>query len=150
MFAWLDGHEAFLGWLFGLSLVAFVATLVAIPILVIRMSPDYFVRGVPAEDSWRGRHPLARITGRVLKNLTGVVLIVAGIAMLVLPGQGIITVFVGLTFVDFPRKRALELLIVRQRPILWAINRTRAKAHRPPLQLPPRAAVRHMGHGGDP
>jgi hypothetical protein len=145
MLAWIEAHTAVVGWLFGLSLVAFVATLVAIPVLVIRMSPDYFLRRAPAADSWRGQHPLARSVGRVLKNLTGVVLVAAGIAMLVLPGQGIITIFVGLTFLDFPRKRPLELLIVRQRPILWAINRMRAKADRPPLQLPPRAGMRQTG-----
>ena len=60
----------------------------------------------------------------------------AGIAMLALPGQGILTILVGITLLNFPGKRRLELRIVRQRRVLRAINWMRAKAKRPPLVLP--------------
>ena len=59
-----------------------------------------------------------------------------GLAMLVLPGQGVITILVGITLLNFPGKRRLELRIVRQRPVLLAINWIRARANRPPLVLP--------------
>ena len=70
------------------------------------------------------------------KNLAGAVLVLAGLAMLVLPGQGLLTIVVGLLFLDFPGKRSLELRLVRHPPVLRTINWLRATAHRPPLQMP--------------
>jgi hypothetical protein len=125
-----------MGWLFAASAVLFVGGLVAMPLLVARMRPDYFVRRRPGAESWGGRHPAVRFTLHAVKNLTGLVLLAAGIAMLVLPGQGIITIVAGLSLLDLPGKRRLELWIVRQRPVLHAINWIREKAHRPPLELP--------------
>jgi hypothetical protein len=135
---WFADHRMALGWLFGLSLLMFAATLVAIPILVVRMAPDYFVRRGPAVESWRGRHPAIRMVALILRNALGGLFVVAGIAMLVLPGQGILTILMGLTLLNFPRKRQLELWIVRQPAVVWVINRMRAKAGRPAIELPPR------------
>jgi hypothetical protein len=59
-----------------------------------------------------------------------------GLLMLVTPGQGVLTILVGVTLLDFPGKRALELWIVRQPAVLRVTNWMRAKAHREPLQLP--------------
>jgi hypothetical protein len=143
MAEWFGDHRVVLGWLFGLSLVMFVATLVAIPILVVRMAPDYFVRCSPGEETWRGRHPVVRMTLLVLKNSLGGLFVAAGVAMLFLPGQGVLTIFIGLTLLNFPRKRQLELWIVRQPAVIWVINRMRTKAGRPPLEIPPRPAPPH-------
>jgi hypothetical protein len=71
-----------------------------------------------------------------LKNAVGSVLVIAGILMLVLPGQGILTLFVGLTLVDFPGKRRLELWLIRKRPVLHAVGWIRSKSGRPALRLP--------------
>ena len=136
MYHWLNTHRVVIGWLFGLSVVAFIATLIAIPFLVINMSPFYFLDPRPEVASWRGRHPALRTVARMAKNMMGALFVLAGIAMLVLPGQGVLTILIGLTLIDFPHKRDLELLIVRQRQILWLINRMRTKAGRQPLVLP--------------
>jgi hypothetical protein len=124
------------GWLFAVSVVMFLGSLVAIPFLVSRMRADYFVTSRPSLESWTGRHPVLRIAARIIKNALGVALLAAGFAMLVLPGQGVITMFLGLTLLDFPGKRRLELHIMRQRPVRHAINWIRTKAKRPPLILP--------------
>ena len=98
------------------------------------MRADYFVGSGAPDETWIGRHPLARVSMRVVKNLLGMVLLFAGIAMMVLPGQGIITVLVALTLLDFPGKRRLELRIIRQPQVLRAVNwvRTRARRHHSP------------------
>lgn len=133
---WIDTHRALAGWLFSLSLFAFFATLVLIPLMLIGMSPDYFLVDRPPPASWRGRHPAIRVAGRITKNLLGALFLLTGIAMLVLPGQGILTILVGLTLLDFPGKRRLERRIIRHPPVSHWINRLRVRAGRPPLQLP--------------
>ena len=125
-----------LAWLFGVSLVLFVGSLAVIPILIARMRADYFVGSGAPDETWIGWHPLARVSMRVVKNLLGVVLLFAGIAMMVLPGQGIITVLVALTLLDFPGKRRLEIRIIRQPHVRRAVNWVRTRARRPPLTIP--------------
>jgi hypothetical protein len=129
-------HEVLLGWLSAASVLTFVGSLLAIPWLVIRIPTDYFVRRWRFVDRWRSYHPLLRVVLLAAKNLCGVVLVLAGVAMLALPGQGILTILVGSMFLDFPGKFALEQRLVRQRPVMAAINLIRTKAHRPPLELP--------------
>jgi len=136
MLDWIKPHQALAGWLAGLSLLMFVGGLVLMPILVARMRPDHFVNRDPPQESWRGRHPAMRLIVRAIKNVLGVVLLLAGLAMLVLPGQGFITILVGVSLLNFPGKNRLELFIIRRGPVLQAIKWIRAKAKRPPLILP--------------
>ena len=125
-----------LAWLFGGSLVTFVGSLALMPVLLARIRADYFVRSRQSDVTWMGRHPVIRISTRVIKNVVGGVLLLAGLAMMVLPGQGIITVLVALTLLDFPGKRHLELRIIGQRQVQQAVNWIRARAGQPPLILP--------------
>ena len=136
MLEWIGEHREVLWWMGGLSAVTFAGSLIALPVLVARIPADYFLHRKPPPDTWRGQHPIIRYTVRAVKNLFGLMFILAGIAMLLLPGQGIITMLVGVTLLDFPGKRQLELWIVRRRAVLPAINWIRAKTNRPPLELP--------------
>ena len=56
--------------------------------------------------------------------------------MLVLPGQGVLTILIGLTLLDFPGKRRLEIWIIQRRSIRLGIDRVRKRAGRPSLILP--------------
>ena len=71
------------------------------------------------------------------KTISLVLFVIAGITMLALPGQGILTILIGISLMNFPGKRKLELRIIGQHTIYKAVNWIRAKAHKPPLQLPP-------------
>jgi hypothetical protein len=135
MFDWLETHRVLLGWLSAASLVMFLGSLTAIPWLVIRIPTDYFLHRQHWVDRWQIRHPLLRGVVLVAKNVFGTVLVLAGIAMLLLPGQGILTILVVLIFLDFPGKYALERRVMRQPGVARAINWIRAKAHLPPLKL---------------
>ena len=59
----------------------------------------------------------------------------AGIAMLLLPGQGVLTILIGIMLLDFPGKRSLEFWIIRQRGVLKAANWIRRKSNHPPLEV---------------
>ncbi len=67
------------------------------------------------------------------KNALGYLFVLMGIAMLVLPGQGILTIMIGVTLLDFPGKYRLERWLVSRRPVLRSINWLRRCAGREPL-----------------
>lgn len=136
LLSWVREYQGLLEWLAGLSLLMFVVTLVAFPLVIIFLPEDYFVRHRRDPAHQTRQHPALWLTLTVLKNILGAVLIVAGIAMLVLPGQGLLAILLGVTLVNFPGKYALERRIVSRPPVARALNRIRAAAARNQLQLP--------------
>lgn len=122
-------------WVIGFSLLTFVGSLVGIPLLIVRMPADYFLHPEPAPASWRARHWLVRLGVLVGKNLLGLAMVIAGVIMLFVPGQGILGILTGLFLLDLPGKRALERRLIRSPIVLGALNAIREKAGRPPLQV---------------
>lgn len=123
-------------WLAVASIFMFVGTLIAIPIILVRLPADYFDVRIPRP--WmEDHHPVLRVAGHLIKNMIGIVFLLAGLAMLVLPGQGILTILIGLSLVEFPGKRRLEAKLVGQATVLSTINKMRAKFDKPPLTLAP-------------
>lgn len=119
------------------SIMGLIGSLVAIPWILIRLPSDYFDMRVPRH--WmKDRHPVLRSIGLVIKNIVGAVLLIAGLLMLFLPGQGLLTMLIGISFIDFPNKRKLEARIVGQPAILKAINAMRQKFNKLPLTLSPK------------
>ena len=117
-----------------LSIVGFIGSLIAIPFILVRLPPNYFDERHPRK--WmENHHPVLRLIGHVLKNVVGFVLLAAGIAMLVLPGQGILTMLIGISLVDFPGKRQLERKLIGQPAVLNTINKMREKFGQPPLTV---------------
>lgn len=122
-------------WLGVASAVCFVGTLIAIPIILVRLPEDYFHQDEGR--AWlRDWHPAIRITIYVLKNLAGAVFLLGGLAMLVLPGQGILTMLIGLSLLDVPGKRKVERKLLGRPAVLKAINAIREKFGKPPLKGP--------------
>lgn len=111
------------------SITMFVGTLAAIPWLIRRLPADYFVRPPP-------KHSLPK---KIARNVLGFALIAAGIAMLVLPGQGIITVLIGLSIVDLPVKHRIMQWLLERPKIQEGVQRLRSKAGKPPLVIPKHA-----------
>lgn len=133
---WIGDNRVLLTWMVGLSVATFVGTLVAIPVLVVRMPEDYFVERRHHRLRWWERHPLLRLVVVILRNIAGWLFIAAGVAMLVLPGQGMLTIVVGLMLIDFPGKFRLERWMAGRRSVMRAMNWTRSRAGRPPLRVP--------------
>jgi UPF0716 family protein affecting phage T7 exclusion len=67
----------------------------------------------------------------------GVVLVVLGILMSVpgVPGQGFLTILLGIMLLDFPGKRNLEYKLVSRPQVLNAINKLRHRFGKPSLVL---------------
>ncbi len=63
-------------------------------------------------------------------------LILAGILMLILPGQGILTILIGIGLSDFPKKYQLERWFAKKPTLLNSMNWLRKKANIEPLQAP--------------
>ena len=133
---WVAKHPALITQMALVSLALAATYAVGIFFAIVHMSSDYFVQKTPAEATWRRQHPLLRLLFRGLKNFAGSVVVLLGIAMLVLPGQGIFTILIGLTLLDFPGKRRLEILIVRRPSIRHGIDRVRKRVGQSPLILP--------------
>lgn len=136
MIFWIREHPGLMSALGIASILMVALGLVLAPVLVARLPADYFIREGTRASERRDRHPVVHLLLRVLKNLLGGVLVVAGIAMLVLPGQGILTILVGLFLIDGPGKRRLELWLMRRPPVRRTIAWLRRRAGQPPLLLP--------------
>ena len=105
----------------------FVATLVAIPIFLVKIPDEYFAREANT------KRPLPM---RILRTVLGVALVLLGLAMLVLPGQGLLTVLVGLSVLDLPIKRKAIRKILSNEKVHSAIDKLRKKHGKGSLQVP--------------
>lgn len=128
--SWIS-KEMWIG-LFVFSVVAFLGTLVAIPTILVRLPQDYF-QNHHHKPWFANHHQVIRIIGILAKNVAGIIFLLAGIAMLVLPGQGLMTMLLGILFIDFPGKHRLEKKLIQHPKILKTINALREKAGKPPL-----------------
>jgi hypothetical protein len=134
--AWVQENQALFEVLGVASLALLVLSLVVFPLVVIQLPQDYFVRHRRDPVRPKRRHPLLWAGIVVAKNLVGLALIAAGIAMLVLPGQGLLTILMGLALTNFPGKYTLERRLVRIGSVGRALNRVRRIGDRPPLEIP--------------
>ena len=120
-------------WLVGIASAAMlVISAFVIPYLIVRLPADFYVEDNHPRHLFQDR-PVVRFLFLGVKNVLGAILLVAGIIMLVLPGQGILTVLAGLALLDFPGKRKLEMRIIHRPAILRTINWLRERAGREPL-----------------
>jgi len=127
-------NRSILIWLTSMSALTFIGTILLIPVLLIRMSPDYFVK-TGRTPIFKRKHPLLRICILFFKNLTGLIFLVAGFIMLFIPGQGLLTIFIGITLINFPGKRKLERRLILHPKILPFINSIRQRAGKQALIL---------------
>jgi putative transmembrane protein PGPGW len=135
-FEWAKSHEAIAWWIVPTSIVLLLLTPIAVGWIVLQLPSDYFNRKNHRPlQSWTS-NPLLRTLLLVAKNLLGLVVLIAGIAMLVLPGQGLLTIVVGLVLMDFPGKFRVERWLATRRPVWRSLNWLRRRAHRPELQWP--------------
>lgn len=81
------------------------------------------------------RYPLLKLLVLITKNFIGVLLLLSGILMLVLPGQGILTIITGLVFMDYPGKYKFERKLLRQKGVINSINWIRSRLSKPSLKV---------------
>ena len=130
MIEWIQTHA---WWLACLSASTFVATLIIVPFIVVRIPADYFEYSSRHRALWTDQHFVVRVLLLAAKNVLGVFLVVVGIAMLFFPGQGLLTIAIGLILLEFPGKYHVERWFVARKPVLRAINWLRRRAGHTPL-----------------
>jgi MFS family permease len=133
LIAFMFDHAA---WLMAISMLTFIAGLVLAPVFITRIPVDYFSHPHRHRLSESSRHPLLRLFLAGVKNLLGAVLVVAGLALLFLPGQGLLMLLAGLMIMNYPGKFALERWLILRPHVLPAVNWLRVKYDHPPLLEP--------------
>ena len=132
-FEFLSDYKIYLVWLGSLSFIIFIFSLLTIKWLVALIPSDYFIKKNNSE--FRSNYPIFWLVSIIIKNLVGYTLIVGGILMLVLPGQGLFTIFVGLMLSNYPGKFYIERKFIAIPSVLRAINWLRKKSNTPPIKI---------------
>lgn len=141
MIAWISDLWAAVTWgqiLLGVALFlgSLALSFAAIAIVMVKIPANYFSSHYK-RDFLPGSPFLVRWGAVIAKNIFGLFLIVLGIALSLpgVPGQGILTILLGLIMLDIPGKRPLEARIIKRPAVLSAINNLRARYSKPPLEV---------------
>ncbi len=125
-----------LPWLVGFSVVVFFGSLIGVWLVLVHLPEDYLTND-RSVNYLRTRSKVVNLFIRILRNFLGVGFLLMGLLMLFTPGQGILSMVVGIVLIEFPGKRKLIHKIVANPRVLNAINRIRKKAQKPPLLTNP-------------
>jgi hypothetical protein len=119
-----------------LFLITFSGSLGLVSLILIKLPAEYFCSHYDRQ-LWSGRAPALRIAAAIGKNVLGVLLIMLGIIMALpgVPGQGLLTILLGVMLVDFPGKDRLERNLLHRPAIRKSIDKLRARFGKPPLLL---------------
>lgn len=129
---WFEEHERLVFWASALSLLTLLATAFIGPFILVKMPADYFCRHRDAARASQ-RRPVFGIAFLAVRNIVGGLLILLGLLLLVLPGQGLLTIIAGLTLLTFPAKRRFMRRIVFRPRVRRSIDWLRLRAGREPL-----------------
>ncbi len=138
----VETHEGLLTGMGIFSLIILAVSSIILPIIIAYLPRDY-LSSWEKVDSKQTSVTEKRFTSRagfiayrIGKNALAIMLIIAGLAMLLLPGQGLITVFIGVSLLDFPGKRKVIRKLLAQNRVLKSANKIRRWMGRPPLKTP--------------
>ncbi len=133
---WITDNQGVLIWIAGVSVILFFATLSAVPWMLRSIPSDYFTHPRRPPGRFAHLHPAWHWTLRILRTGLALVCLVAGLAMLVLPGQGLLTLLVGFLLLEFPGKYRMEKRLIGRPRILRAVNALRRKLGREAMLAP--------------
>jgi hypothetical protein len=129
----VSNYKIYILWLATISLFVFIFSLVSIKWLVALIPTDYFVKKNISKS--KKSYSLLWLMSIIVKNIIGYTLILGGILMLVLPGQGLFTILMGLILSNYPGKYTIEKRIISIPSILKTINWLRKKSNKPRLKI---------------
>ena len=117
-----------------LFLVTFSINLAIVSFVLVKIPANYFSRE-HSRAFLSDRPPVIRYLGVVGKNLLGALLVALGIVLSVpgVPGQGILTILLGIMLLDFPGRRSLEYKLVSRPSVFKTINKLRHRFGKPAL-----------------
>ena len=134
----LIGAMTWRGVLLGALIFAgtFFINLAIVSLILVKIPANHFSKTRKTK-FWSGPHPMLHAAGVVGKNIAGLLLVALGIVLSLpgVPGQGLLTVLLGVMLLDFPGKHRLEQKLLSRPSIVNAINKLRARFGEKPLEL---------------
>lgn len=118
-----------------LSAAGFFCTLIIIPLLITRLPTTYFLSDTRQLPSDRKPRFAFRLTLMFLKNTIALLVLLAGVFMLIVPGQGVLTIILALFLLDFPQKFKLQQWLIQQPSIRNTANWLRKKHNKAPFEF---------------
>ncbi len=117
-------------------LVTFFVNLAIVSFILVKLPPDYFKKDRKTK-LWSGPRPLLHFVEVIGKNLLGFLLVALGIVLSIpgVPGQGLLTILLGVMLLDFPGKLTLERKLLSRPEVVKTINKLRGRFEKPPLEL---------------
>ena len=122
---WISDNYRVIQWIGLVSVLLFFLSLFILRCVIVRLPDDYFVIDSPASNKHSGN--LIDLALRVAKNLFGFLLIICGIILLVIPGQGLVTIVLGAWIIDLPWIIKIKRKFVYSRLVKGALNWIRSK-----------------------
>jgi hypothetical protein len=115
---------------------SFLINLAIVSFILVKLPADHFSKSGKKE-FMAGHHPAVRVAATIGKNIGGVLLVALGVVLSLpgVPGQGLLTILLGIMLVDFPGKHRLEQKLLSRPSIVNAINGLRQRFGKEPLQL---------------
>ena len=114
----------------------FLLSLAIVSIVLVKLPADHFSKSHKTK-LWSGPNPALHAAKVIGKNILGVLLVIVGIILSIpgVPGQGLLTILLGIMLVNFPGKSRLEHKLLSRPGVVNTINRLRRRFGKPPLQL---------------
>ena len=116
--------------------VTFAISLAIVSVVLVKLPPTYFKKS-HHKKFLANRPPIIRWLAIAGKNLLGFILVVIGILLSLpgVPGQGMLTILLGIMLLDFPGRPRFEHWLVSRPKILHAVNKLRHRFSKPSLVL---------------
>ncbi len=117
-------------------IASFLLNLAIVSVILVKLPADHFSKNRKTK-FWDGRNPALNAAKVIGKNILGVFLVVLGIVLSLpgVPGQGLLTILLGIMLLDFPGRERLEQKLLSKPSIVNTINRLRERFGKPPLVL---------------
>lgn len=114
----------------------FFINLAIVSFILVKIPANHFSKSRKTK-FWSGPHPMLHAAAVIGKNIGGLLLVALGIVLSLpgVPGQGLLTVLLGIMLLDFPGKHRLEQKLLSRPSIVNAINRLRTRFDKAPLEL---------------
>ncbi len=120
----------------GVFLASLLGSAIGAAVVLCRLPVDHLRRETAT--AFEGRPRWQRVLLKIAKNMIGLFVVVLGVALSLpgVPGQGLLTILVGVMLLDLPGKQRFERRLMTKPSVFTAINAIRARFGRAPL-LPP-------------
>ena len=125
---WFSNHPEVLIGLGISSILIFIISIVGISWFVAQIPEDYFLSLKRKPSKWQKQKPILRLAILFGKNIIGFSLIIGGLLMLVLPGQGLLTIVTGLLLINYPGKYKLEQKLVAMPSVFRSFKLDKSKS----------------------